>query len=589
MFSRGCVIFAAILMCYTSFVFYPRWNKHSTEATISWDVSGYYWYLPSVFIYHDLKHQFFKDSILSKYQPTNLEFQQGMKCDSNAYVMKYSSGMAFLYLPFFAVAHLAAKLLHYPPDGFSPPYQLAIQIGGLLCSLIGIWVLRKILLLYYTDKTTGIVLLLLVTASNYLNYSAIDSGMSHTWLFTLYVFLLWHTVQFYKRFFWRDALAIGLLVGFCTLCRPADIVSCLLPVCWGLSGLNKTAFTQWLSIFHRQFPKLLLAMVSCIAVVSIQLFYWKYATGHWLYYSYGDQHFSFLHPHPFLYTFDYKAGWLRYTPLFLSSFAGAVIYARNGKSKLAVLLFIAVNYYVVSSWDIYWYGGRAMIQSYPVLLLPMATLIETAGRKKLNKLLLSICIALFIYQNAWITWMYHKGNLYDPDKMTQQYYRRVAGRWSAPDSVRVLWGNCSLVETTPINLTEVYKNDFENDSTGLTTAIAPISGKRSAVLNSGNVRSPEYKCDIKPGTNRWLRVRATFRNTAPTWSDARIVVASTGSGTEKPEFFGTAGLVGAGATRTIIADFRLPDIANSVTLQLYNKDSTKTVLADDITAWTFNR
>src|SRR5580704_9191877 len=59
------------LMCYASFFFYPRWRQAKTDAAISWDVSGYYWYLPSVFIYHDLKGQAFKDSILAKYQPTN--------------------------------------------------------------------------------------------------------------------------------------------------------------------------------------------------------------------------------------------------------------------------------------------------------------------------------------------------------------------------------------------------------------------------------------------------------------------------------------------------------------------------------------
>src|SRR4051812_4871460 len=98
--SRYVYWFCVVLMCYASFFFYPRWQKENTEAAISWDVSGYYWYLPSVFIYKDLKHQSFKDSVLNKYHPTNNDFQQALKLDNGNYAMKYSSGMAFMYLPF---------------------------------------------------------------------------------------------------------------------------------------------------------------------------------------------------------------------------------------------------------------------------------------------------------------------------------------------------------------------------------------------------------------------------------------------------------------------------------------------------------
>src|SRR4051812_31567993 len=99
-------VLCAGLMCYASFFFYPRWKNSGTEAAISWDVSGYYWYLPSIFVYHDLKHQSFKDEVLKKYGPTNNDFQQGIKLDNGNYSMKYASGMAVMYLPFFTVAHL---------------------------------------------------------------------------------------------------------------------------------------------------------------------------------------------------------------------------------------------------------------------------------------------------------------------------------------------------------------------------------------------------------------------------------------------------------------------------------------------------
>ena len=193
MLSRTAYLLAVLLMCYTSFFFYPRFKQHGSEATIAWDVSGYYWYLPSIFIYHDLKHQSFKDSILNKYGPTGTDFQQAMKLDNGNYVMKYSSGMAVMFLPFFTVAHMVAGPLGYARDGFSLPYQLGIQVGGFLLSILGLWYLRKLLLNFYPDKTVAVTLILLVFGTNYLNYSAVDCGMSHCWLFTIYVFILLNT------------------------------------------------------------------------------------------------------------------------------------------------------------------------------------------------------------------------------------------------------------------------------------------------------------------------------------------------------------------------------------------------------------
>jgi hypothetical protein len=43
--------------------------------------------------------------------------------------------------------------LGYLADGFSTPYQLAMQLGALLMCLLGLWYLRKLLLEYYKDRT----------------------------------------------------------------------------------------------------------------------------------------------------------------------------------------------------------------------------------------------------------------------------------------------------------------------------------------------------------------------------------------------------------------------------------------------------
>src|ERR1043165_477750 len=124
--SLYAYIISVLLILYASFVFYPRWNKSYTSATISWDASGYYWPLPAFLIYKDWKQQRFADSIINKYQLTP-DFQQAMYFqERQVYLFRYTFGAAILYFPFFITAHLLAKPLGYDADGFSQPYQFAI-------------------------------------------------------------------------------------------------------------------------------------------------------------------------------------------------------------------------------------------------------------------------------------------------------------------------------------------------------------------------------------------------------------------------------------------------------------------------------
>lgn len=228
--SYTALMISYLVMIYTAFFFYPRWNQTQTEATIGWDVSGYYMYLPAIFVYKDLKHCSFADSVITNFQPTP-DFQQAFKHEkSENYVMKYSSGQAVTMLPFFLTAHAyASSSPTYEANGFSFPYQFAIGFGMFLYALLGLFLLRKILLKYFKDRTVAIILLCYTIGSNYLNYSSVDQAMTHNVLFTIYCLLILATIRFYESKSYRSAISIGLLVGLATLIRPTDIISALIP------------------------------------------------------------------------------------------------------------------------------------------------------------------------------------------------------------------------------------------------------------------------------------------------------------------------------------------------------------------------
>ena len=584
-------LLCAALMLYASFCFYPRWTKSDTESVLSFDVAGYYWYLPSIFIYHDLKHQGFKDSVMNKYQPLD-GFQQGVQLPDGNWVMKYSSGMAVMYSPFFAAAHLLAGALGYPRDGFSPPYQLSIQIGAMLITLLGLWYLRKVLLLFYRDAVVATVLFILVFCTNYLNTAAIDVGMSHGWLFTVYVFLLYNTYLFYETGKTKHAVVIGLLVGLATLTRPSDIISCLIPLLWGLESIRPQAIIDHITQLLKRWKPLLIAVACAAPVISIQLFYWKYASGHWFTYSYGDQHLFFLHPNFMKYTFSPRSGWLLFSPMMIFAFVGLLPFLRSGKNKVAITTFFLLNYYIVCAWCIWWFGGRAMVQSYPVLMFPMASMVELVFSRKALALMVAPITIVFFYMNIWITINYHYFNLYDATVMTKAYLWKVVGRYHVPEYTTFLKDNTEMFEGTEVNKKLLWQNDFETD----TTSFCKKTGKDSSRVLQLDATSREmvvYKFPAPAGSGRWLSATADFYCPVrewDTWTMTQFVLRAKKDGkTVKENMLRLQRLLWDGDRKNIPIYMDTRNIAyDTIELDFWNAYGNKLLIVDNAKIYSFD-
>ncbi|MBV6439355.1 MAG: hypothetical protein EPGJADBJ_00994 [Saprospiraceae bacterium] len=317
--SRFAYWLSAALIIAAATLYYPKWQEPNVHATISWDVSGYYLYLPAALIYKDIKHLKWWDEVGAKYNPGPGQ-GQAFQHPSGNYVMKYPMGQALQFLPWFAAAHLLAEPLGYPADGFSLPYQAAISWGSLLVALLGLWFLRRVLKIYFSDTVVAATLICLVFGTNYLEYASITGAMTHNWLFTLYTLLVFSTIRFYQNPSFGWAATIGLLIGWATLTRPTEIISALIPLLWGVGSW--AAFRGRLSFLQNQFPKIALAAFVAGGVIFLQLAYWKYATGEWIVYSYQEQGFNWLRPHLSDVLFSARAGWLVYSPMMAFAVAG---------------------------------------------------------------------------------------------------------------------------------------------------------------------------------------------------------------------------------------------------------------------------
>jgi len=501
MLSRSVYILSVVAVLIVSLLYLPKWKNKGTESSLGWDAATYYWYLPATFIYHDLKEQKFGDSIIKKYGFTP-EFSQSFVHSSGNRVIVYSSGVAVLSMPAFTVAHFSAALLGYEADGFSLPYQVAVQLWSILAALFGLWHFRKLLLLYFSDKVTAILLLMLVFGTNYFNYVAYDVTITHSWLFTIYVLLLLQLHSFYNVPSRKTAIAIGILTGLAILVRPSEMVAILLPLLWGLEGFSRRAIRKHLTFLKANGKRIGRALLAGLLVCSIQVVYWLYVTGSPFVYSYDDKTFSWLSPHVQQYLTSYRNGWLMYNPMVLFIFVGIIPFIKYGRNRIAILSFFLLTLYVVTAWDIWWYsgiGGRAMIQSYAVIFIIAGYCIDYILKRKWLSYIALPFFLFFMYINVWVFFQAHIVNgLYNTSNMSGRYYWSVIGRWGVDRQVQK-YQDAADIYTGPRHDEEVlYKNDFSG-------------GENEWLYIPAGSNSEIFTLPKTAANKEWIRVSALYK------------------------------------------------------------------------------
>jgi hypothetical protein len=592
-----CLILGSALIFY-----YPKWKQNHTEATLSWDVSGYYFYLPAIFIYQDIKGLSFKDQILQQYQPTG-DFQQGYQVPNGNFVLKYSCGQAILYAPAFFIAHLWASLSdQFPNDGFSHPYQFSISLYSLLFSFLGLFVLRRILLRYYADIVVAFTLIILVLGTNYLEYATMSGAMTHNYLFTLYALLIAATIRFYEKPGFKNALAIGGLVGLGALIRPTEILMCLIPVLWGIEFPLLAGVRKRIQFLLEHWKHLALAVIVCGLIGFTQLAYWKYVTGEWLVYSYGDQQgFSWLRPHLKQGLFSYRSGWLVYTPLMIFSLIGIWHLFREKKAYAALLLLYSLVFiYVTFAWDIWWYGGslgqRAMVQAYALLALPLAAFIQHSLSSTWWKYGFVACLVAGFYLNLWWTHQAHRGGMFMVEQMNCAYFWKVLGRLQKPNEevLKLIDTNSPNFDGIRSDLRVLASNDFEKDSTNGPCEMPPIQGQKSFCLGATQQHSPELSAPLASGDASWVRGSGVFRCKNKEWNiwlSAQLVITFfNGDEIAHVRKIRLYRFLNDGQTKPIFLDVKAPKKAfTRVGMQVWNAEGTLPLAIDELKLEAFNQ
>ena len=412
---------------------FPRFNTHDVLSVISWDVFGYYLYLPATFIHHDLgiKNFAWVQQILDTYHPT-IGFYQAYLSPGGDYIMKYPMGLAIMYAPFYFMGQVLAHLTGYSPDGFTLPYQLSIAIGGLVYTVAGLWFLWRILSRFFTGGAVALTMVLIVCGTNYFHLTAFEGAMPHNYLFTLFAAIVWLTIRWHETPRWDYALALGLLCGLATLTRPTAIGIVLVPMLW--NSLGRTALRDKILLTVNKFPQVLAMAAAMIVVIGLQMVYWKIYSGSWIYYSYEKgEKLEWIAPYLLKVLFSFRKGWLVYTPMMVFALAGFIpLFKKHRSIFAAVFVFFTVHLLIAASWPTWWYGGslgqRSMMESYALLAVPLAAFIQwMMKRSGMVKWPLLAVMGFFVLLNLFQTWQYMHYIL-DPARMTKAYYWKMFGK-----------------------------------------------------------------------------------------------------------------------------------------------------------------
>lgn len=379
------------------FCYFTNNTKNGYNAT-SWDALGYYMYQPAMLIYHDVKDLQWLDTIDAMYGVTGGELYQARKLANGQYVFKYLGGVCIMQLPFFYLGHAIAGLYNTARDGFSWPYQYAIMFGAIFWFCIGIFLLRKVLLHYFSDGIVACTILLLFFTTNLPQYISIDGAMSHSWIFAMYCIVIWLTFLWHQKPSLLLTFCIALFCGIASISRPTEAIIIFIPILWEPS--KNFLISKWRFILqHPQY--IFVAIIAGFIGILPQLLYWKYTSGSFIY-DVGSKWY-FLNPW-FRVLFGFYSGWFIYTPIAFTFIAG-LWFMKNKPFKKSVIVFIVLNIWIVIAWSDWKYGvsyaGRALSQGSAVYAFALAAFLDTFfyGKKRIVFILIAVLlVAINFYQ-----------------------------------------------------------------------------------------------------------------------------------------------------------------------------------------------
>lgn len=407
---------------------------------LNWDLFGHHAYLPLIFnkgtlVTHDLSYF---ETIQQQYHnsPTLYQF---VLLENGNFMIKYTSGWALLMLPFYCIAEVWASLGNYPKDGFSFPYQAMTAIGAFCYFAWSVFILRKLLLKFFSDRLAALLIVLVIFGTNVFFMEYASLGISHSLEFFLISLMLLLTVQFHENITLGKGIQLGLVIGLIALVRPPDVITALIPLGWNARQYG--GFFKKIAYFFKTYRKIVLcAVVAVLIAFSPQIIYWKISAGKFFMNSYANnpgEGFDWFTPYLLQVLFSFKKGWLLYTPLMIFAISGFFSWRKKQpqQGNIALISFL-VFLYVISCWTCWWYAEsysqRALVDIYPLLAVAFGFFFLGIREMKF-RFVFYVLTGIFFVFNLFQTFQATRGILH-LSRVTQEYYFSTFGQVSAPSA-----------------------------------------------------------------------------------------------------------------------------------------------------------
>lgn len=418
--SKKAIYLIAVL--YVALAIY--YGKYRTEKVIVWDTIVYYEYLTAAFMFNDLSFEFAKNL------PEDFDGEIWLSTGPDGEQFpKTSMGVAIMLTPTYLLAMTFNWLFDLGSYGYSSFFQAFIVLAGIFHFLAGLIFLRKILNRFFEEKVVAYTLIIISLATGLAYYAGLEAGLSHIYSFFLIIFFIWTTIKWHENPNWKTSFALGLTLGMILLVRPVNAFIVLIPALYGITDLHSLRIK--LRLIFENYQKVFFSIVIFGAVLSLQFFFWKYATGKWFVYSYGDERFFWTEPKILEGLFGFRKGLFIYTPVLIFAILGFFLREKKIKDlKGPLILFLVVNTYVILSWWCWWYGGgyghRTFVDSFGIFALFIAVVIDRVLtlKSKVYQYAFFLSVGFFIILNQFQLRQYDRGILHW-DGMTYDSYKEI--------------------------------------------------------------------------------------------------------------------------------------------------------------------
>lgn len=375
--SKVAIVVIFISICSVTF-HKKHWEK--PNGVIASDVKGYYGYLPALFIYDDIELSDIQSYVID--DDLKIWFST---TENGQNFIKFPSGMAIMYSPFFAIAHMQASYGTAPANGYSWPYRFWLTLGSLFYTFLGIFFIRRLLRLFFDDRVTATTLIVLFLSSNLFYYTAYDGILSHNYSFAVISGFLYGVVKWLDQPKWKYLILTAVCGGLMIAVRHIDILFLPFVFLFGVSSLR--ALKERFNFLWKYRWMTLTAALIMLLMLTPQLAYYKYIFGTFFHYGYSGERFFFGAPHLYDSLLSYRNGWLVYSPIMILAIVGVFFIRKAAASFFSFAVFsIPVYYYVLASWWCWWFvgfGNRGYINLYPILAIAIASLLQVLYKRRI--------------------------------------------------------------------------------------------------------------------------------------------------------------------------------------------------------------